>query len=126
MRKLKFRFWDEKYGCWVNDPIFIYPSTEMVKQGIVIQQYTGLTDSDGKEIYEGDLINFAYTPKTTFTGHVRWFNDRGSFGVTVDNAFVIMEELLDYWSSVKVIGNIFEQKSALDELAKIAQEHNLY
>jgi len=126
MRPIKFRFWDEKYNCWVNDPIFIYPSTEMVKQGIVIQQYTGLTDSDGKEIYEGDLINFAYTPKTTFTGHVRWFNDRGSFGVTVDNAFVIMEELLDYWSSVKVIGNIFEQKSALDELTKIAQEHNLY
>ena len=126
MRPIKFRFWDEKYNCWVNDPIFIYPSLEMVKQGIVIQQYTGLTDSDGKEIYEGDLINFAYTPKTTFTGHVRWFNDRGSFGVTVDNAFVIMEELLDYWSSVKVIGNIFEQKSALDELTKIAQEHNLY
>lgn len=110
MRSIKFRFWDEKYNCWVNDPIFVYPSTEMVKQGVVIQQYTGLTDSDGKEIYEGDLINFAYTPKTTFTGHVRWFNDRGSFGVTVDNAFVIMEELLDYWSSVKVIGNIFEQK----------------
>jgi uncharacterized phage protein (TIGR01671 family) len=126
MRAIKFRFWDEKYSCWVNDPIFVYPSTEMVKQGVVIQQYTGLTDSDGKEIYEGDFINFAYTPKTTFAGYVRWFNDRGSFGVTVDNAFVIIEELLDYWSSVKVIGNIFEQKSALDELAKIAQEHNLY
>jgi len=126
MRTIKFRFWDEKYNCWVNDPIFVYPSTEIVKQGIVIQQFTGLTDSDGKEIYEGDFINFAYTPKTTFTGHIRWFNDRGSFGVTVDNAFVIMEELLDYWSSVKVIGNIFEQKSALDELTKIAQKHNLY
>jgi hypothetical protein len=37
-----------------------------------------------------------------------------------------MEELLDYWSSIKVVGNIFEQKSALDELVKIAQEHNLY
>jgi hypothetical protein len=37
-----------------------------------------------------------------------------------------MEELLDYWSSVKVVGNMFEQKSALDELAKIAQENNLY
>jgi hypothetical protein len=126
MRKLKFRFWDEKYNCWVNDPIFVYPKCQMVKNGITIQQYTGLTDSDGKEIYDGDLINFAYTENKTFTGHVRWFNDRGSFGVTVDNAFVIMEELLDYWSSVKVIGNIFEQKSALDELAKIAQEHNLY
>jgi hypothetical protein len=37
-----------------------------------------------------------------------------------------MEELLDYWESVEVVGNIYKQKSALDELAKIAQEHNLY
>jgi hypothetical protein len=39
---------------------------------------------------------------------------------------VTMEELLDYWESVEVIGNIFKQESALDELAKISQEHNLY
>jgi hypothetical protein len=46
--------------------------------------------------------------------------------VTVDNAFETFEELLDYWKSIEVVGNIFEQKSALDELAKIAQENNLY
>jgi uncharacterized phage protein (TIGR01671 family) len=138
-QRLKFRVWDQL------NKSFIYPDKgyqghyiltldgrfQNLQNGsggdeYVVQQYTGLTDAKDKKIYEGDIINFAYTPKTTFTGHVKWFNDRGSFGVTVDNAFVIMEELLDYWESVEVIGNIFKQESALDELTKIAQEHNLY
>jgi hypothetical protein len=116
-RELKFRVWDNLNKSFIHFDIYDYPSG--IYGGVSRpQQYTGLKDKNG--------INFAYTPKTTFTGHVRWFNDRGSFGVTVDNAFVIMEELLDYWESVEVVGNIFKQKSALDELAKIAQEHNLY
>jgi uncharacterized phage protein (TIGR01671 family) len=126
MRKLKFRMWDEKYNCWINDPVFVYPTTDIVKQGIVFQQFTGLKDKNGKEIYEGDYINFSYTGNTIFTGFVRWFNDRGSFGVTVDNAFETFEELMDYWSSVEVVGNIFQQKSCMDELAEIAQKNGLY
>lgn len=126
MRKLKFRMWDEKYNCWINDPVFIYPTTDIVKQGIVFQQFTGLKDKNGKEIYEGDYINFSYTGSKIFQGFVRWFNDRGSFGVTVDNAFETFEELMDYWSSVEVVGNIFQQKSCMDELAEIAQKHGLY
>lgn len=27
MRALKFRMYDEKYNTWVNDPLFVYPSS---------------------------------------------------------------------------------------------------
>jgi hypothetical protein len=126
MREIKFRIWsflDKEFQYFD-----VYDGANLGIAGGVSepQQFTGLKDKGGKEIYEGDYINFSYTGDMIFTGFVRWFNDRGSFGVTVDNAFETFEELLDYWKSIEVVGNIFEQKSALDELTKIAQEHNLY
>jgi hypothetical protein len=108
MRKLKFRMWDEKYNCWVNDPMFVYPSTEIVRQGITIQQWIGLCDSDGKEIYEGDIINFGYTENVTFTGEVQWSKDRAAYCVVCNSALETFEELMDYRKYIKVIGNCFE------------------
>jgi hypothetical protein len=126
MREIKFRVWNNLNKNFIYFDIYEdYPSG--IYGGVSCpQQFTGLKDKNGQEIYEGDFINFAYTPKTIFTGHVRWFNDRGSFGVTVDNAFETFEELMDYWNSVEVVGNIFQQESCMDELAEIAQKNGLY
>lgn len=110
MRKLKFRMWDEKYHCWVIDPLFIYPNTEVVRQGVIIQQWTGLFDRYGKEIYEGDIINFGYTENVTFTGEVLWLKDRASYGVTCGGGFETFEELMDYRQYTQVVGNIFEKE----------------
>jgi len=58
-REIKFRVWDEKYNQWDTSPLTINPAESVVKQGRVIQQYTGLTDKNGKEIYEGDILNIS-------------------------------------------------------------------
>ena len=115
MRKLKFRMWDEKYQCWVNDPLFVYPNTELVRQGIIIQQWTGMMDKSGKEIYEGDFITFScdYTIDSSDVDVVQWGNQEvfydeeyAGFYFGRKREFQILDEIMP--ETIEVVGNIFE------------------
>jgi hypothetical protein len=61
MREIKFKVWDKKYGHF-NDIILELPRelnedwTGLNYGDLVLLQYTGLKDKNGKEIYEGDFI----------------------------------------------------------------------
>ena len=75
---------------------------------IVFQQFSGLKDKNGKEIYEGDRVRFGYTGNVDFFGEVIWLEDRASFGVRTGNAFETFEDLMDYMKYFEVVGNIFQ------------------
>ena len=129
-RELKFRVWDTGAKCYVKDPVLfdnfgqVYVVCEETsdkrgtclithKPNIVKEQYTGLKDKCGKEIYEGDIVLVANQGRTPYVVIYR----EGDCSFVCDNEFIV-----DYVHLFKalpqcyeVIGNIHENAELLEK-----------
>jgi uncharacterized phage protein (TIGR01671 family) len=118
----KFRAWDKETQTMngmaeiyrnKNQEIELHPRDE----NIILMQSTGLKDKNGKEIFEGDVVQFedCYTESDFLyinKGIVEW--SQGSFTVTNRDS-VEMEDLLDgEILDVIIIGNIHENPELLE------------
>lgn len=121
-RQIKFRAWDldhkefvyisqtEDGEMWVNNGI---STTVMPYHKCELEQYTGLEDKNGKEIYEGDIVeedidfNSEMTDGT-FRYKVYWNEDELCWSLDPISQESIHNDLWELNSSCRVIGNIHE------------------
>lgn len=110
MRQIKCRIWDKILKGWsLNTQHWLHLRTEKMlfvtpEQGerYIFEQFTGLLDKNGVEIYEGDII---------------YGDDEGNDIVSYKDNRFILEPLGDdciYWKKSEVIGNIHENPELLE------------
>lgn len=135
MNNLKFRAWDKKHKemfevikiefnpnliCMAKKPAWIVIRT---KNEIELMQSTGLKDKNGKEIFEGDIVNCGYLFNgSPFDELDEYEEEKGvvkflncGFNIKFKNDTNLFIDIMESCEDIEVIGNIYENKELLEQ-----------
>lgn len=131
MREIKFRVWDpDLKHMYLYDENYILIDTVgcsamLTENGLnyqnnyILMQYTGLTDCEGKEIYESDLVQCFQTLQnpngeivSIVMKHGIWSLKDHYYGNSIPFPIHLYHDFC-YPLTLKVIGNIYENPDLL-------------
>lgn len=106
MREIKFRAWNgermKEVLTWgFNEGFISTPKETSPQEDFKVMQYTGLKDKNGKEVYEGDIVEYS-----------NWIDETGSqfSNILIEDITKIPDIDFEY---CKIIGNRFENPELL-------------
>ena len=118
--RFKFRIWHkptktmEYNGLWTG-----YPNIQkkMSDNNFIIMQCTGITDKNGKLIYEGDVlkIHTVWEHRPYYYAIVKWQRNRYKFQKIEKGVFLGDIAPLKHFANSEVIGNIYENPELLED-----------
>lgn len=120
MREIKFRIWDVENkkmlkvkeldfeATFYGGRIAIRPkkcNDYFDTEDVILMQYTGLKDKNGKEIYEGDIIEYCDD-----TYKVEFKEDRGGYFPFAqgDGCGCCECEVVTFSNNCEILGNIYD------------------
>jgi uncharacterized phage protein (TIGR01671 family) len=120
MREIKFRIWNVDANCWIAlesnmKDITWLRFNKFNVNNLIFQQFTGLKDRNGQNIYEGDLINFSwqvdYGEFCDNKNQEVFYNNESACFVFGKDIICMLDRVV--YDTLEVVGNVFENPELL-------------